>query len=285
MAIDPGSVGVASRPSVVGWTSDQCLLYALGVGAGMDDASSDLPFTTENSEATDQRMLPTFPVVLASPSVGEALAGIGPFDHAMLVHGEQEVELHGPLPIEGRVTVRSAVTGIWDKGSGALVETETSGHAVDGGTPLFTLRASLFIRGEGGFGGSRGPSPGAAIPERAPDHRVDYRTRPDQALLYRLSGDRNPLHSDPKYAARAGFERPILHGLCTFGFSGRALLDRLCGGDPDRVRSIRGRFSRPVLPGDPLTVSIWDQGGGEAWFQTAAAGDVVLDAGRFRYSV
>jgi len=167
MAIDPGSVGAASRPSVVGWTSDQCLLYALGVGAGMDDASSDLPFTTENSEATDQRVLPTFPVVLASPSVGEALAGIGPFDHAMLVHGEQEVELHGPLPIEGRVTVRSAVTGIWDKGSGALVETETSGHAADGGTPLFTLRASLFIRGEGGFGGSRGPSPGAAIAERA----------------------------------------------------------------------------------------------------------------------
>jgi acyl dehydratase len=148
------------------------------------------------------------------------------------------------------------------------------------GEPLFTSRSGLFIRGEGGWGGDRGPSSTFAVPDREPDHEVTYPTRVDQALTYRLSGDRNPLHSDPKFAAMAGFPRPILHGLCTYGFTGRALLHALCGGDPARFRSMSGRFSSPVFPGEALAVRVWRGGEGEALFQTVGPdGRVVLDAG------
>jgi acyl dehydratase len=142
----------------------------------------------------------------------------------------------------------------------------------------------VFIRGEGGFGGDRGPSAAWERPEREPDQRVSSQTRPDQALLYRLSGDRNPLHSDPAFAARAGFPRPILHGLCTYGVTGRLLLHALCGSDPGRFRSMRARFSRPVLPGARLTVSIWVDGA-TATFQTSDDdGQVVIDHGEVEFA-
>jgi acyl dehydratase len=154
-----------------------------------------------------------------------------------------------------------------------------------------TSRSGIFIRGEGGFGGPRGPGSPWERPDRAPDHVLVRETRPEQALLYRLSGDRNPLHADPKFAARGGFARPILHGLCTYGVTGRALLRVLCDGDPARFRSMSGRFSRPVLPGEPLTVSIWladDDGGGAgqaALFQTSGPdGAVVIDRGLLRFT-
>ncbi|HEY7815455.1 MAG TPA: MaoC/PaaZ C-terminal domain-containing protein [Nakamurella sp.] len=163
--------------------------------------------------------------------------------------------------------------------------------AVDAATgeTLVTSRGSTFIRGEGGFGGPRGPEnePPWGLPDRVPDRQVVRETRPEQALVYRLSGDRNPLHVDPKFAARGGFSQPILHGLCTYGVTGRALLRALCDGDPARFRSMSGRFSRPVLPGEPLTVSIWLAGPGEdrdgevALFQTTRKdGTVVIDRGR-----
>jgi acyl dehydratase len=146
---------------------------------------------------------------------------------------------------------------------------------------MFTNRASVFIRGEGGWGGQRGPSGKAEPPARDPDHKLTYSTRPDQALLYRLSGDRNPLHSDPKFAAMAGFPKPILHGLCSYGFTGRALLHTLCDSDPDRFLSMSGRFSKPVFPGDDLTIALWALDDGEAFFQTSTqSGEVVIDAGR-----
>jgi len=136
-----------------------------------------------------------------------------------------------------------------------------------------------FLRGEGGFGGERGPSKKREIPSRAPDHEVYYTTREDQALLYRLSGDRNPLHSDPGFAKLGGFDRPILHGLCTYGFTGRALLHAVCGGDPTRFRAMDCRFSKPVLPGDALTVRMWVEGS-ECTFQTLNRnGEVVIDQG------
>jgi acyl dehydratase len=176
--------------------------------------------------------------------------------------------------------VVTEIVGIYDKGSGALVVVESTANLVSDGQLLFTSRSGLFIRGEGGWGGDRGPSSTFAVPDREPDDEVTYPTRIDQALTYRLSGDRNPLHSDPKFAAMAGFPRPILHGLCTYGFTGRALLHTLCGGDPARFRSMSGRFSSPVLPGEALTIRMWRQGGGEALFQTAGPdGRVVLDAG------
>jgi len=173
------------------------------------------------------------------------------------------------------------VTGIYDKGSGAVVVSESTSVDAGSGQPCFSTTTSLFIRGEGGFGGERGPSSTVPMPEREPDEVVTYPTRTDQALLYRLSGDRNPLHSDPVFAKRAGFDRPILHGLCTYGFTGRALLHAVCGSDPARFGTMAGRFSRPTYPGDTLTVAIWDDGD-EVRFRTVnQRGETVIDAGRF----
>jgi acyl dehydratase len=281
VSLDHSLIG-ESGPSIErSWTSKDALLYAIGVGAGLDNPLNELEFTTENSEGIEQQVLPTFGVLLAQ---APGARSIGDFDRAMLVHAEQYVELHGPLPVAGTVRTYSTVTGIYDKGSGALVESESL--AVDAATdePLITSRSGTFIRGEGGFGGERGSAEPWLLPDRQPDRKVVYATRPEQALLYRLSGDRNPLHADPKFAARGGFSRPILHGLCTYGFTGRALLHDLCGGDPARFVSMGGRFSAPVLPGETLVVLIWDGEDGSATFQTRKDdGTVVIDRGRVRY--
>jgi acyl dehydratase len=225
----------------------------------------------------EQQVLPTFGVLLAQ---ARTAGDLGDFDRAMLVHAEQSIELHSPLPVHGTLRTAAMVTGIYDKGSGALVETQNQAVDAVTGEPMVTTRGSTFIRGEGGFGGDRGSAPSWELPERAPDYKVTQQTRPEQALLYRLSGDRNPLHADPAFAARGGFSRPILHGLCTYGITGRVLLHELCGSDPARFRSMSGRFSRPVLPGESLVVSIWAGDDGTAQFQTAKEdGTVVIDRG------
>jgi len=280
--INAEAVGATSEPERVSWDSKDALVYALGVGAGaLDPTGSELEFTTDNSSGVDQRVLPTFPVVLARG--GSAYRSIGQFNPAMLVHGEQSVRLHRSLPVEGAALSVTTITGIYDKGSGAVVVTETTASDETSGEGLWTTSSSAFIRGEGGWGGDRGPSSNVAAPEKEPDHVVVYPTRTDQALLYRLSGDHNPLHSDPKFAAMAGFDRPILHGLCSFGFTGRALLHSLCGSDPDRFVSMAARFSKPVMPGDELTVSIWELGDGNAYFRTATPAGIVIDAGQATY--
>lgn len=283
MAINPDAVGTRSEAGTRSWTSKDALLYALGVGAGsLDPVGSELEFTTENSKDVTQRVLPTMPVVLGAG--GNVLAELGPFNWAMLLHAEQGIELHRELPVEGTLEASSEIAAIHDKGKGALVVLEAKAKLVDDGTPLFTSRTSLFIRGEGGFGGDRGPSVKREPPDRAPDHRVVYATRADQALLYRLNGDRNPLHSDPSFAKLAGFDKPILHGLCTYGFTGRALLHTLCGSDPARFHAMDARFSSPVFPGEELTIEMWVDDG-EATFQTRGGdGRVVLSAGRLRFS-
>jgi acyl dehydratase len=281
MPLDHSVVGVESPPYERSWTAKDSLLYAVGVGAGLGDPLNELAFTTENSAGVEQRALPTFAVLAAQAPSGRRL---GDFDPAMLVHAEQAFELHRELPAAGSVRTTSRVTGIYDKGKGALVATEA--RAVDSATgePMITSRSSVFIRGEGGFGGDRGPREEWAVPAGAPDHKVTYLTRPEQALLYRLSGDRNPLHSDPAFAERAGFSRPILHGLCTYGVTGRALLHALADGDPARFTGMSGRFSSPVLPGESLTVSIWVDGG-TARFRTAKDdGTVVIDRGRATFT-
>jgi acyl dehydratase len=283
MPINPDAVGSRSEPTRRSWTSKDSLLYAVGVGAGAEDPLAELAFTTENSQDVAQRTLPTLPVVIAP--LGGGLEKIGTFNPVMLVHGEQSVTLDREVPVEGELEAVSEVTGIWDKGSGAVVTTETRAVLVSDGQPLFTTGTSLFLRGEGNFGGERGPSSRFEAPEAKPDHEVTYTTRPDQALTYRLSGDRNPLHSDPSFAKAAGFPKPILHGLCTYGFTGRALLHALCDGDPARFRSVSGRFSSPVFPGEALTVRMWVTGDGEAAFQTLGPdGRVVLDAGRATFA-
>ena len=279
MPLNLDAVGTLSDPAETSWDSKDAILYALGVGSGTDEQA----FVTENSIDLDQEVLPTMAVVI--PAIGGGMSNLGDFNWAMLVHGEQGVRLHRPIPVSGTVSSQTEITGIYDKGKGALVVMETRSTDVATGEPLFDTMMSAFIRGEGDFGGDRGPSgPQNVPPERAPDHSVTYSTRPDQALLYRLSGDRNPLHSDPKFAALAGFDRPILHGLCTFGFTGRALLHTLCDSDPSRFTSMDGRFSSPVFPGESLTVNMWVDGD-EAVFQTTGDdGRVVLDAGKCTFT-
>jgi len=281
MGLDHSLVGEPSEPQERSWDSKDALLYAVGVGAGLGDPLQELEFTTENCEGIEQKVLPTFGVLIAQARPGRAF---GDFDRAMLVHAEQAFELHRPLPVEGTVRTTATVTGIYDKGSGALVVTENAAVDAATGEPLVTSRSSAFIRGEGGFGGERGSDQPWERPGREPDHRVVQPTRPEQALIYRLSGDRNPLHVDPKFAARGGFSQPILHGLCTYGVTGRALLQVLCDGDPARFGSMAGRFSRPVWPGESLTISIWRQDGSDtALFQTTKDdGTVVIDRGRMR---
>ncbi len=281
MPLNLDAVGSKSDPAEASWDSKDAILYALGVGAGTDE----LAFVTENSIDVEQKVLPTMPVVLMATGGGGGLANLGDFNWAMLVHGEQGVRLHQPLPVSGTLRSQTEITGIYDKGKGALVVMETKAVDAATGEPLFDTTMSAFIRGEGGFGGDRGPSgPQNVAPDRAPDHSVTYETRPEQALIYRLSGDRNPLHSDPSFAALAGFDRPILHGLCTFGFTGRALLHTLCDGDPARFKAMDGRFSSPVFPGESLTVNMWVDGN-EAVFQTAGGdGRVVLDAGKCEFA-
>jgi acyl dehydratase len=280
MPINPDAVGNKGAPSTSSWSAKDSLLYAVGVGAGQDPLdATELPFVTENSMNVTQRALPTMAVVLAD--VSGAFGGIGSFNPAMLVHGEQKVISHRELPVAGELTSTSEITAIWDKGKGAVIEVTAKAVLSGTGEPLFDLVMSAFIRGEGGWGGDRGPSgPTNVAPERAPDHSVRCATRPEQALLYRLSGDRNPLHSDPSFAAMAGFDRPILHGLCTFGFAGRSLLSALCGSDPSRFGSVEGRFSSPVFPGEELLTEVWVTDEGRAVYRTSAGdGRVVIDSG------
>lgn len=279
MAIDPNAVGAKGEPGRRSWTSKDALLYALGVGAGMTDpVNFELEFTTENSANIPQRVLPTMGVVL--PAGANVMDKLGSFNWAMLLHAEQEIELHREIPVEGTLESAGEVVAIYDKGKGALVVLEWKAALADTGDPLFTTRMAAFIRGEGGFGGDRGPSGVRTPPERKPDHVVTYQTRPDQALLYRLSGDRNPLHSDPSFAKQGGFEKPILHGLCTFGFTGRALLHTLCDSDPARFKSMGARFSSPVYPGEALTVEMWGAGDEVTFLTKGGDGRVVLQGGR-----
>ncbi len=284
MPLNLSAVGSTSEPSERSWSSTECLLYALGVGAGADDPTGfELEFTTENSADVSQAVLPTFATV-AGASSGPRTS-IGDFDPAMLVHAEQSIELDGAMPTAASVTTTSTLTAIYDKGSGALVRSESKTVDAASGRPVFSSGTGLFIRGEGGFGGERGPSGGTdPFPARSPDEVVTYATRTDQALLYRLSGDRNPLHSDPTFAKRAGFDRPILHGLCTYGFTGRALLHALCGSEPERFRSMYGRFSKPTYPGDVLTVTMWVDGSTARFRTENQQGEVVIDAGVCQFS-
>jgi acyl dehydratase len=177
-----------------------------------------------------------------------------------MVHGEQGIELFDEIPPDGEIESVGECTGIWDKGSAAVLEFESTATNVKTGKPLLKTRTMLFCRGEGGWGGDRGPSDKIDFPSRAPDHKVTYQTREDQALTYRLSGDRNPLHSDPDFAKAAGFDKPILHGLCTYGITCRAVLQTYCNFDPTLIRGHDVRFSAPVFPGETIVTRMWKDG-------------------------
>ena len=283
MPLNPEAVGATGDVRTISWNSKDALLYAVGIGAG----SADLPFSTENTSGVEQLVYPTFAVVAGSGTASpgkSAMGEIGTFNWAMLVHGSQAVTLHRPIPVEANATTQDKVVAMYDKGKAAVVVTESEVKTAEG-EPLFTTRSSVFIRGEGGWGGDRGPSgPQNEPPASAPDHESTLQTSPDQAFVYRLSGDRNPLHTDPSFAALGGFDRPILHGLCTYGFTGRALLKALCDDDVSRFHHIEGRFSSPVMPGDALTVRIWRTSAGEAVFTTSVGDKAVIDQGLVRFS-
>ncbi|MGV1089603.1 MAG: MaoC/PaaZ C-terminal domain-containing protein [Mycobacterium sp.] len=283
MAIDPSAIGAVTEPRIYEWTDRDTLLYALGVGAG----TNDLAFTTENSHEIPQQVLPTFAVICCMGFAAAPL--VGSFNWGKLLHGSQEIRLSAPLPAAGALSVVAEVADIQDKGEGknAIIMLRATGSDPATGAQIAETLTTLVIRGDGGFGGQPGQRAQAPeFPDREPDARVALPTRVDQALLYRLSGDRNPLHSDPWFARElAGFEKPILHGLCTYGFAGRALLAELAGGEASKLTAMSARFSSPVFPGETLTTSIWRTAPGQAVYRTEASGPdgatnrVVLDDG------
>jgi acyl dehydratase len=248
MPIDTSYVG--KRLESVQHTYDErdVMLYALGVGCGTDD----LQFTYER----DLQVLPTFSVICSFPAMLN-LGGAMQVNPAMVLHGEQRIDLRAPIPTEGTITTTPTITAVYDKVKGAVVVVQT--ESVDAkGKLLFVNTASIFVRGEGGFGGDRGPSGARNVPpDRKPDRSIAYPTLPQQALLYRLSGDRNPLHADPDFAKLGGFDRPILHGLCTYGHAGRAVLAAFCRNEPARLRTLEVRFSGVVYPGETITTDMW----------------------------
>jgi acyl dehydratase len=289
MAIDPSAVGAVTEPQLFEWNDRDTLLYALGVGAGLDDLS----FTTENSHEIAQQVLPTY-AVICCPAFGAA-GKIGDFNWAMLLHGSQGIRLHAPLPPKGKLSVVTEVTDIQDKGEGKNAVVMLRGRGTDPDTQelIAETTTTFVVRGAGGFGGQPGQRPIAPeFPDREPDLTHALPTREDQALIYRLSGDRNPLHSDPWFARElAGFPKPILHGLCSYGVAGRALVAELGGGQAANITSIDSRFSSPVFPGETLTTLIWRTEPGKAVFRTVAsgaegaeAGRVVLDDGAVEYA-
>ena len=277
------------------WTSDDALLYAVGIGTGLEDAAAELQFTTENTENLPQQVIPTF-LTLASPGKQLWMKPLGFKEREWrgiswgwpegMVHGEQGVTLRRPLPTSGTADVCMELAGVYDKGSGALVITDTKTRLADTGELLGVSRAGFFIRGQGGFGGPRGPADEEpwARPDRTPDATVTHLTSPGQSLIYRLSGDRNPHCTDPARARADGFERPIFQGMGTYGFACRALLKSLCDGDVSRFGAMYARLSQPVFPGDTLETHIWRTERG-AQFQTVASQSrLVLDRGTFTFA-
>ena len=268
MALNLDAVGKKLQPMTFDYTDRDVMLYALGVGAGVDE----LGFTFEK----ELRVLPTFAVVPAFPALA-SMVGVLQVNPLMLLHGEQRIELRKPIPASGKLTTTPTIRAIYDKGSGALIVVDAE-TADERGEVLFLNTFAAFVRGEGGFGGDRGPSGARNVPpEREPDAVVEMPTLAQQALIYRLSGDRNPLHADPGFAKMAGFDRPILHGLCTFGHVGRAILHKFCDGQPERFKDFEARFSGVVFPGDTIITEMWKENGGKIIVRAKTQGaDVVL---------
>lgn len=263
MPIDPDvAIGASTGEKTFRWSESDVLLYHLAIGAGSEPGSFVSPTSLRYTFDDDAlQVLPSFAVV--APTFHETdpppldLPGCD-INLAQVVHGAQEITVHGPVPTSGEATLRTRITDIWDKGKAAVIWQE--GTAVDAaGRDLWTVRSSIFVRGEGGWGGDRGESTTVEIPDTAPDADVSYATTPNQALLYRLCGDRNPLHADPEFAKGAGFPAPILHGLCSYGVVLRLVTDALLDADASRVASYSGRFAGVVFPGETIRVQAWDR--------------------------
>ncbi len=272
------------------WDSDRALLYAVGVGAGLDDPLQELQFTTENTPGIEQKVIPSFATLMGlslksnwMELCGWAAAGEHPVG---LVHGEQAITITQPIPSRGTVDVSTVVRGVFDKGSGALLVLETLLTLTDSGQRLGSCRASVFAQGKGGFGGRRSPAGQESWvpPEGEPDRVVSLPVGLNQSLIYRLSGDRTLHGTDPVSARADGFERPVFYGLGTFGVACRALLKGLCDSDTARFRHMEGRFSESVHPGDKLDTLIWRTQEGASFRVLANSNRVVVDRGVFRFN-
>jgi acyl dehydratase len=258
MPIDPSKALSAEFPSErVEWGPDDVILYHLGLGAGFEKPTDEkeLEYTYEEN----LKVLPSYGVI---PVMGtltglDGLPGVD-VNFMMVLHGEQDLVIHRPIPASGAIENKKRIANIWDKGKAALIIMETVSSDEDG--PLFTNRFSIFARGEGGFGGEPGPPAGNKAPERDPDVIVESRTMPNQALIYRLCGDRNPLHVDPKFAKMGGFDTPILHGLSSFGVVCKAVVDGALDGDVTKVARYQVRFAGVVYPGETVVTSVWREG-------------------------
>ncbi|MEE1738502.1 MaoC/PaaZ C-terminal domain-containing protein [Streptomyces sp. BE147] len=259
MPIDAvAAVAAEPRRTEIGWDHKDIQLYHLGLGAGSPATDPDeLRYTLESR----LQVLPSFATVAgAGTGMAGGLSSPGvDVDLAAVLHGGQTVRVHRPIPVRGRAVQTSKVAAVYDKGKAAVLVLRTEASDDDG--PLWTNDSQIFVRGEGGFGGERGPSARPVPPERAPDHTVERAIREDQALLYRLSGDWNPLHADPEFAKLAGFDRPILHGLCTYGMTLKAVTDTLLDGDATRVTAYSTRFAGVVFPGETLRIRMWSGDG------------------------
>lgn len=253
------AIGADLQASTFSWTEEDVILYHLGVGAGNPPTDpGELRYVYEG----DLHVLPTYATIPQFPvmmSMGFATGfEINP---AMILHGEHRIEVHDAIPTSGTVTQSGRVTDVLDKGKGALAMVEVVSVLEKTGEPLFTNHASIFIRGEGGFGGETGPPTPDLTPGRDPDHVIESPTLPQQALFYRMaSGDKNPLHADPGFAAFAGFDRPILHGLCTYGIVAKAAMDQAVPAGPESVRYFGARFSGVVYPGETIVTRVWEEG-------------------------
>ncbi|HKU69215.1 MAG TPA: MaoC/PaaZ C-terminal domain-containing protein [Burkholderiales bacterium] len=261
-------------------TRRDTILYALGVGLGADPMDgSQLRFVYEQN----LQALPTMAIILGYPGPWHAKGDLG-ITRSHVVHGEQGFRIVKPLPVEGGITGKTRITGVVDKGKdkGALVFTECTVREKAGGDVVCTLTSTTFCRADGGFGGPDGPvKPSHPIPDTKPQHVCDLPTLPQAALIYRLSGDYNPLHADPAYAAKAGFKMPILHGRATFSIAGHAILKTLCGYDASRFVAMDGRFSSPVYPGETIRTEMWRDGNVVTFRSTVPArGVTVLNNGR-----
>jgi acyl dehydratase len=254
MPIDPAiAIGAELPDRTFSWSEPDVQLYALAIGA------TDPRHTLETHGL---QVIPSFGIV--APSFHETdpppldLPGCE-LNLAHIVHGAQSISVTAPLPTSGTATLSTRISDIWDKGKAAVIWQEGVARS-ETGEELWTVRSSMFVRGEGGFGGSRGTSDAVEIPSRPADATTSYDVTAQQALLYRLCGDRNPLHVDAEFARGAGFPAPILHGLCTYGIVLREVTDALLGGDASRVGSFTARFAGVVFPGETIHVSAWDLG-------------------------
>jgi acyl dehydratase len=252
------------------------ILYALGVGAGANPHDGrELRFVYEEN----LHVLPTMAAVLCSPGFSWYQDPRNGIDWKRMLHGEQSVEIYSALPTSGVIVGRTCVTEVIDRGEGkgALMTVERTLTEGASGRRLAKTTALMFLRGNGGFGGPSGPVTAPhAMPERRPDLSITIPTLPQAALIYRLSGDLNPLHVDPKVATAGGFTKPILHGLCTFGVVGRALLEGACDFNPARLRKMRARFTSPTYPGETIRTDIWADGETVSFRATVIERDAIV---------